>query len=123
VCPNCSFQSRRSFHSHRSKTILYHSSKPITRAQSPDRISEKQGEVRTPNRNVWHGTEWSEQIQADWAEQFYTICRKPQIEAITWWDFADPAFIPHGGFLDTDFRPKQVYERLRRLLADWGHAA
>ena len=77
-------------------------------------------EVRTPGRNVWHGTEWTEQIQADWAEQFYTICySKPQVEAITWWDFADPAFIPHGGFLGKDFRPKESYRRLSRLLAGW----
>ena len=43
-----------------------------------------EGEVKNPNRNVWHGAEWSETIQADWAEQFYTICySKPEIEAIT----------------------------------------
>jgi GH35 family endo-1,4-beta-xylanase len=78
------------------------------------------GEIRLPNRNVWHGAEWSEQIQADWIEQFYTICySKPQVEAITWWDFADPAFIPHGGLLHADYRPKQAYERLTRLLAEW----
>ena len=78
------------------------------------------GEVRTPNRNVWHGTEWNEQIQADWVEQFYTICySKPEIEAITWWDFSDPAFIPHAGFLHADFRPKASYERLVKLLAGW----
>ncbi len=70
--------------------------------------------------NVWHGTAWSETAQADWAEQFYTICySKPQVQAITWWDFSDPAFIRDGGFVDKDFRPKESYERLRRLLASW----
>jgi len=78
------------------------------------------GENRLPNRNVWHGKQWSEQIQADWIEQFYTLCySKPQMEAITWWDFSDPAFIPHGGFLTKEFRPKQAYERLRKLIASW----
>jgi len=78
------------------------------------------GENRTPSRNVWHGTEWSEQIQADWVEQFYTLCySKPEIQAISWWDLADPAFIPHGGFVYPDYRPKQSYERLSRLLAQW----
>ena len=78
------------------------------------------GENRTPNRNVWHGERWSEQIQADWIEQFYTLCySKPQIEAITWWDFSDPAFIPHGGFLDAGFQPKEAYRRLAKLLAQW----
>jgi endo-1,4-beta-xylanase len=78
------------------------------------------GEVKTPSRNVWHGMEWSEAIQADWAEQFYTICySKPEIQAITWWDFADPSFIPHGGFLDKELRPKAAYERLAKLIGEW----
>jgi endo-1,4-beta-xylanase len=34
----------------------------------------EEGQNRLPNRNVWHGESWTEQIQADWAEQFYTIC-------------------------------------------------
>ncbi len=71
----------------------------------------------------WHG-EWSEQIQADWIEQFYTLCySKPYIEAITWWDFADKGhFWPHGGFLRPDMSPKMSYDRLKALLAAWGHA-
>jgi endo-1,4-beta-xylanase len=78
------------------------------------------GENPVPSKNVWHGTEWSEQIQADWVEQFYTICySRPEVQAITWWDFADPAFIPHGGFLTADLKPKQSYERLQKLLAGW----
>ena len=59
-------------------------------------------ETRTPGRNVWHGTDWTEQIQADWAEQFYTICySKPQIQAITWWDFADPRSEEHTSELQS----------------------
>ena len=78
------------------------------------------GENRQPSRNVWHGAAWSEEIQADWAEQFYTICySKPEVQAITWWDFSDPAFVPHGGFLKPDFTPKQCYERLLKLIAGW----
>ena len=82
------------------------------------------GENRQPNRNVWHGPEWTEQIQADWAEQFYTLCySKPEIQALTWWDFSDPAFIPHGGFLKPDFTPKLIYERLLKLIAGWRQMA
>jgi GH35 family endo-1,4-beta-xylanase len=89
---------------------------PSSSATPPPR-----GEIRNPSPNVWHGTEWTEAIQADWIEQFYTICySKPQIEALTWWDFSDPAFIPHGGLLHQDYRPKQAYERLRKLLGEWG---
>ena len=72
------------------------------------------------NQSVWHGPVWTPQVQADWVEQFYTLCySKPQVEAITWWDFADPAFIPYGGFLDEKFQPKESYGRLKRLIASW----
>ena len=33
--------------------------------------------------------------------------------------FADPAFIPHGGLLHAEYRPKKAYERLAWLLAEW----
>jgi len=68
----------------------------------------------------WHGEPWSESIQADWAEAYYTICyAKPALQAITWWDFCDPSFIPHGGFVDDHLRPKESYRRLQRLLQSW----
>ncbi|MFB3779204.1 MAG: endo-1,4-beta-xylanase [Bryobacteraceae bacterium] len=69
---------------------------------------------------VWHGTEWSEEAQADWVEQFYTICYSmPQVEAVTWWDFSDPGYMPNGGFLTRELRPKPSYDRLKRLIAEW----
>lgn len=72
------------------------------------------------SRFPWHGEEWSEQAQADWAEQFYTLAfSKPYIDAITWWDLNDPAFIPHGGLVGKDLAPKQAYRRLAGLLAKW----
>ncbi len=68
-------------------------------------------------RGLWHKP-WSETIQADWIEQFYTICySKPYIKAISWWDFADQGnFWPHGGLLDSQMQPKQSYYRLTRLI-------
>lgn len=69
---------------------------------------------------VWHGSEWSEQIQADWVEQFYTLCYSMrQVEAVTWWDFTDPGYMPNGGFLTRDLRPKPAYERLLKLVGQW----
>ena len=69
---------------------------------------------------VWHGTDWSEQIQADWVEQFYTLCfSMPQVEAITWWDFTDPGYMPNGGFLTRDLLPKPAYETLLKLVGEW----
>lgn len=77
-------------------------------------------EASMGTENLWHGTAWTQQVQADWVEQFYTICySKPQIQAITWWDFVDPAFIPNGGFVDEKFQPKQSYDRLKRLILSW----
>jgi endo-1,4-beta-xylanase len=70
---------------------------------------------------LWHKP-WSEEIQADWIEQFYTLCySKPYIQAITWWDFVDyPGhFWPHGGLLNSNMTPKQSFYRLRNLLKRW----
>lgn len=69
---------------------------------------------------LWHAP-WTETIQADWIEQFYTLCySKPYIQAITWWDFADKGFWPHGGLLRQDMTPKESYWRLKALRRYWG---
>jgi GH35 family endo-1,4-beta-xylanase len=73
-----------------------------------------------PINSVWHGSQWSEQIQADWIEQFYTLCfSMPQLQAITWWSFTDPGYIPSSGLLTSDLKVKESYRRLRRLIANW----
>jgi GH35 family endo-1,4-beta-xylanase len=73
--------------------------------------------VKSPAPAYWH-TPWSETVQADWVEQFYTICYgKAAVEAVTWWDFADAGhFWPHGGFLRGDFTPKESYHRLKAFI-------
>jgi GH35 family endo-1,4-beta-xylanase len=77
-------------------------------------------QIYVPNRMRWHDRPWSENEQADWIEGFYTICvAKPQVEALTWWDFADPSFLPYGGMVDGKLRPKKGYHRLRKLIASW----
>jgi len=71
-------------------------------------------------RMVWHGERHTETAQADWVEQLYKIAfSKPYVEAITWWDLSDPAFVPHGGLLRADGRPKPAYNRLAALQAKW----
>lgn len=72
-------------------------------------------------RNIyhWHGTEWTEAVQADWAEQFYTICySKPHLEALTWWDLQE-GFWAHGGLLRKDRSPKPAYFRILSLRESW----
>jgi endo-1,4-beta-xylanase len=71
---------------------------------------------------LWHEP-WSETIQADWVEQFYTICySKPFIDAITWWDFADGGqFWAHGGLLKQNMQPKESFYRLLDLRKKWSN--
>lgn len=66
---------------------------------------------------LWH-TEWTETTQAEWIEQFYTLClSKPSITAITWWSFSDaaPVFWPYSGLLDKNDEPKESFQRLLQL--------
>ena len=67
----------------------------------------------------WHRP-WDPEIQADWAEQFYTIATsKPEVGAITWWSLSDQAtFWPHGGLLDADNQPKPAYYRLLKFIRE-----
>jgi GH35 family endo-1,4-beta-xylanase len=71
----------------------------------------------------WHRP-WDKEVQADWAEAFYTLClAQPEVEVVTWWDFADPGFWPWGGMLDRAGAPKPIYYRLRALAAKiWAEA-
>jgi len=68
----------------------------------------------------WHGDIFTETIQADWIEAVYTILySKSYIDAVTYWDMTDPAFVPHGGIVDENGKPKEGYFRLKRLLEKW----
>ena len=71
-------------------------------------------------RILWRGERFTEETQAQWFETFYKIAfSKPYVDAITWWDFTDPGFIPNGGLLRADFTPKPSYERLLALQTKW----
>ncbi len=79
-----------------------------------------EGQQLQRTHGEWHQP-WCEKVQADWVEWFYTMAyARPEVEAITWWDFSDPAFIPTGGFVREDATPKESYHRLRALLSQWG---
>jgi GH35 family endo-1,4-beta-xylanase len=65
---------------------------------------------KEPSQSYWHGP-WSESIQADWVEQFYTLSySQPAVKAVTCWDFSDAGghFWPHGGFLRPDGQQKKA---------------
>jgi GH35 family endo-1,4-beta-xylanase len=71
-------------------------------------------------RMLWHGDEFTETVQADWAEQIYTVAySKPWLKAISWWDFTDQSFIAYGALVREDGTPKESYKRLQALFAKW----
>ncbi|MFW6386598.1 MAG: endo-1,4-beta-xylanase [Bacillota bacterium] len=70
---------------------------------------------------TWHTEwEWSEKIQADWLEWFYTLAySKEEIEAIIWWDLQDPAYVPNSGLIRENGIPKEAYFRLKECQKRW----
>jgi GH35 family endo-1,4-beta-xylanase len=73
---------------------------------------------------LWHGDEFTEATQAEWAEQFYTVAySKPWVNAVSWWDLADGGgAISYGALVRADGTPKQSYKRLQALFAKWRQA-
>ena len=70
---------------------------------------------------LWHETEWSEGLQADWMEWFYTVSYAHQsVEALTWWSFIDPGYVPASGMHHNNGDPKEICFRLKALQKEWG---
>ena len=70
---------------------------------------------------LWHEDSWSQRLQADWMEWFYTISyAHKSVEALTWWSFNDPGFIPGAGMYNSEGDPKEICFRLRALQEEWG---
>jgi len=66
-------------------------------------------------RGVWR-MGWNEHSQADWLERFYTIAAaRPEIGALSWWDFRDPGFMLTSPFLYDDEVPRAMLFRLKAL--------
>jgi len=70
----------------------------------------------------WRQGTWTEEAQAEFAEQFYTLAfAHPSMVSIHWWGLSDRwIWLQGGGLLDKDFNPKPVYNRLLKLIkSDW----
>jgi endo-1,4-beta-xylanase len=70
----------------------------------------------------WREGRWTEEAQAEFAVQFYTLAfGHPSVASITWWGLSDAGiWLEGGGLLDKDYRPKLVYERLqKRIREEW----
>jgi endo-1,4-beta-xylanase len=88
----------------------------------PTEESVKLGTVPIPTEPyIWH-RHWDEDLQADWLEGLYTLAySRPFIEAVNWYDFADPhSWIRNGGLLRTPRgEPKEAYRRLQVIQNEW----
>jgi hypothetical protein len=70
----------------------------------------------------WREFTWSERLQADWLEEFYTLSySRPEIGALTWWSFDDPGYVPGAGLVTQNGKPKEALFRLKALEQSWGH--
>jgi GH35 family endo-1,4-beta-xylanase len=70
----------------------------------------------------WRTGKWTEETQAEFAEQFYTLAfGHPSIASITWWGLSDrKIWLEGGGLIDKEYNPKPVYTRLMKLIKeDW----
>jgi endo-1,4-beta-xylanase len=75
-----------------------------------------------PITGGWREGTWTQEAQAEFAEQFYTLAfGHPAMKSIHWWGLSDRSvWLPGGGLLDANLNPKPVYERLYQLIQrDW----
>jgi len=66
----------------------------------------------------WREGAWTQEKQAEFAEQFYRLCfGHPSVVSINWWGFSDRTEAWAGrGLVNADYSPKPVYNRLKRLI-------
>ncbi|MGB2820519.1 MAG: endo-1,4-beta-xylanase, partial [Phycisphaerae bacterium] len=86
------------------------------------------GEMKAQIR--WHGPayqDWpttpeGEKRQAEQVAELYTVLfSHPAVEAVTWWDFSDNAWLgAPAGLVRKDMSPKPAYDRLMKLVkGEW----
>jgi endo-1,4-beta-xylanase len=73
-----------------------------------------------PIAGGWRTGTWTEEAQADYAEQVYRIAfGHPAVELVNWWAFSDrDAWMPGGGLVTAEYEPKPVYRRLQKLIGE-----
>jgi len=71
-----------------------------------------------PIAGGWREGLWTEESQADYAEQIYRLAfGHAAVEVINWWGFSDrDAWQPGGGLVTAEYEPKPVYRRLMQLV-------
>ncbi len=73
-----------------------------------------------PITGPWRTGTWTEEAQADFAEQMYRLAfGHPAVASVNWWGLSDKRiWLPGGGLVDKDYHPKLVYRRLQKLIRD-----
>jgi GH35 family endo-1,4-beta-xylanase len=73
-----------------------------------------------PITGGWRTGTWTGEAQADFTEQLVRLLfGHPAVASINWWGLSDrTSWLPGGGLLDEEGRPKPVYERLRHLIRE-----
>jgi len=68
----------------------------------------------------WREGTWNPETQAEFAEQMFWLCfGHPAVVSINFWGFSDRgAWLPGGGLVTEQYRPKPVYNRLKRLIRE-----
>lgn len=68
----------------------------------------------------WRSGKWTEEAQAECAEQFYTLAfGHPSVASVTWWGLSDRSiWLEGGGLIDEEYNPKPVYNRLMKLIKE-----
>jgi GH35 family endo-1,4-beta-xylanase len=78
--------------------------------------------LRYMYHGLWREMGWSQRLQADWLEDFYTLSyARDEVEALTWWSISDnPSYVPAAGLVNQNGIPKQSAFRLKELQKSWG---
>lgn len=71
-----------------------------------------------PITGGWRTGSWTPEAQAEFTEQFVTLCfGHPAVASINWWGFSDRnIWLPGGGLVDEEYNPKPVYIMLDKLI-------
>ena len=70
-----------------------------------------------PITGGWRTGTWTREAQAEFADQFVRLCfGHPSVASINWWGLSDRnSWLPGGGLIDEEYRPKPIYDVLDRL--------
>ena len=75
----------------------------------------------TPITGGYKDGRWSEESQAEFARQMYTLAfGHPSVASFTWWDFTEnDSYIKGSALLNKDLSPKPAYRAIDELINRW----